>query len=35
MDGLKVRNLSIRLIADYNKLTLNHHLQQPRSVLDC
>ena len=34
-DGLKVKNLSISLIANYNKTTLNHYLQQPRSVLEC
>ena len=33
MDGLKVKNLSISLIADFNKMTLNRYLQQPCSVL--
>ena len=33
-DGLQVKNLSISLIADYNKMTLNHYIQQPRSVLE-
>ena len=35
MEGLKVGNLSISLIADYNKMTLNPYLQQHRSVLEC
>ena len=34
MDGLKVKNLSIGLIADYDKMTLNHYLQQPCHVLE-
>ena len=35
IDGLKIKNLSISLIADYDKMALNHYLQQPCRVLEC
>ena len=34
IDGLKIKNLSISLIADYDKMALNHYLQQPCRVLE-
>ena len=33
-DELKIKNLSIRLIADHDKMTLNQYLQQPCRVLE-
>ena len=33
-DELKIKNLSISLIADYDKTTLNHYLQQPCRVFE-
>ena len=34
IDELKIKNLSISLIADYDKMALNHYLQQPCRVLE-
>ena len=34
IDGFKIKNLSISLIADYDKMALHHYLQQPCRVLE-
>ena len=30
----RVNRLTIQFIADYDKMTINHYLQQPRSILE-